>query len=100
MQYCKFMVKTESKKSYQKATAEAMSKVQMLHRRLSSGPLKSELRTVSESIHAARALYAQIEGAGIPAKDSPVHVAYMTPDLSALYTAQFTPGQEAKIQAE
>jgi hypothetical protein len=94
------MVRTESKKSYQKETAESMSKVQMLHRRLASGPLKSELRTVSESIHAARALYIQIEIAGISAKDFSVHIAYMTPDLSALYTSRFAPGQEGKIQAE
>jgi hypothetical protein len=90
----------EPTKSRQKVAEEKMSKVQRLHRQLSSGPLKSDLRTVSESIHAARALYFQIEGAGIPAKDFAVHVAYMTPDLSALYTAQFTLGQEAKIQAE
>jgi hypothetical protein len=87
-------------KSRQKLAAENVNKVQRLHRALQSGPLKSDLRTVSESIHAARALYKQIEMEGIDPKDFWVHVAYLTPDLSALFTQTFTPGQEAAIQSE
>ena len=86
--------------SRQKIAAEKMSPVQQLHRRLQSGPLKSELRTVSESIFAARVLYKQIEAAGIPAKDFWVHIAYTAPDLSALSTRPFAPGEEAAIQGE
>lgn len=91
---------TEQPKSRQKLAAESMSKVQNLHRALQSGLLKSELRTVSEAIHAARGLYQQITAAGLSAKDFKVHVAYMGPDLSALYTQPFEPGKEATIQAE
>src|SRR5580704_15760288 len=87
-------------KSRQKIAAENMSRVQRLHRALQSGPLKSELRTVSESLHAARGLYRQIEAADMEPKDFKVHIAYMTPDLSALFTQPFEPGQEAAIQAE
>ncbi len=86
-------------KSRQKLAAEGMSKVQRLSRALQSGALKSELRTASESIHAARALYKQIEAAGIAPKDFHVHIAYLTPDLSVLSTQPFEPGYEALIQA-
>jgi hypothetical protein len=91
------MVRTQEKSSQRRAM-EGMSKVQSLHQRLSSGPVKSELRTVSESIHAARALYKQIELAGIETKDFFVHIGYLTPDLPALFTQPFTPGQEAATQ--
>lgn len=100
------MVRTQSirakevQPSRQQVAADKMTKVQRLHRALQSGPLKSELRTVSESIHAARALYKQIEVAGIVPKDFAVNIAYVTPDLSALFTVPFVPGQEAAIQAE
>ena len=97
------MVRTQAKEiqpSRQQVAADKMTKVQRLHRALQSGPLKSELRTAFESIHAARALYEQIERAGIAADDYNVHVAYVTPDLSALFTVPFMPGQEAAIQAE
>jgi hypothetical protein len=92
--------KVEQRKSRQKLAADGMSKVQRLHRALQSGPLKSELRTVSESIHAARGLFKQIEQTGMERKDFAVHIAYMTPDLSALFTRSYVPGEEAKIQAE
>jgi hypothetical protein len=95
------MTRTQTEpKSRQKLAAENMSKVQRLHRALQSGPLKSELRTVSESIHAARGLFKQIESAGLEHKDFAVHIAYMTPDLSALFTRPYVPGEEAAIQAE
>lgn len=77
-----------------------MSKVQRLHRALQSGPVKSELRTLSEAIHAARALCKQIEAEGIAPKDFVVHIAYLTPDLSSLFTHRFSAGQEAATQAE
>jgi hypothetical protein len=78
-----------------------MSPVQKLHRSLQSGQLKSELHTVSEAIHAARALHTQIVSADIlKAKDFAVHIAYLTPDLSVLSTRPYVPGQEAAIQAE
>lgn len=75
-----------------------MTDVQRLHQSLTSGALKSELRTVQESIHIARAMAAQIEAAGIKAGDYHVHLAYMTPDLSSLFTHRFERGLEAKIQ--
>jgi hypothetical protein len=93
------MVKTQ-KKSRQRIAAERMTKVKMLQQRLSSGAVKSDLRSVSEGIHAARALYKQIEVSGMPAKDFWVHIAYLTPDLSVLSTQPFEPGKEAAIQAE
>jgi hypothetical protein len=94
------MTRTQAEpKSRQKLAAENMSKVQKLHRALQSGPLKSELRTVSETIHAASALYKQIEIAGMSPKDFKVNIAYVTPDLSALFTHPFVLGQEATIQA-
>jgi hypothetical protein len=77
-----------------------MSKVQNLSRALQSGRLKMDLRTVPEAIHAARSLYSQIKSEGIEAKDCHVHVAYLTPDLSALFTRPYVPGEEAAIQAE
>jgi hypothetical protein len=91
-------VPIQEAKSRQKLAAENMSKVQLLNRALQSGPLKSELRTVSEAIHAARALYKQIEGAGIAPKDFHVHIAYLTPDLSVLSTQPFEIGYEPLIQ--
>lgn len=76
-----------------------MTDAQRLQQRLSSGALKSELRTVSESIHAARAMYKQIESDGMDAKDFFVHIGYLTPDLSALFTEPYVPGKESEIQA-
>jgi hypothetical protein len=91
---------SEAPISRQKRAAENMSKVQRLHRALQSGPIKSELRTLSEAIHAARALYKQIQAAGIEPKDFAVHIAYLTPDLSTLFAHPFIAGQEAVVQAE
>jgi hypothetical protein len=86
-------------KSRQKVANEKMSKVQQLHRALQSGQLKRELRTVQESIFAARALYGQIESAGIDAKDFRVRVAFLTPDLTTLLTEPFEPGKEDQANA-
>ncbi len=95
------MARVSESKSRQRLAAERMTEVQRLHQSLTSGrPAKSELRTVSEAIHAARGLYKQIEVGGVASKDFWVHIAYMTPDLSSLFTQPFTPGQEAAIQAE
>ncbi|HZR58465.1 MAG TPA: hypothetical protein VFA74_16450 [Terriglobales bacterium] len=101
------MVKTQHReeKSRQKLAAEKMTPVQNLVRSLQSGQLKSELRTVQESIHAARALAMQIESVSTNyglskkyAEDFHVSIAYMTPDLSTLYTWPYEPGKEAEIQ--
>jgi len=91
---------TESAPSPQKLRAQGMSKVQNLSRALQSGRLKMDLRTVPEAIHAARSLYSQIKAAGIEAKDCHVKIAYLTPDLSSLFTHSYVPGEEASIQAE
>ena len=90
-------------KSRQKLAAENMTKTQKLARALQSGQLKSELRTVQESIHLARGLYTQIESEGFKHNENFwVHIAYMTPDLSMLFTRKFEPGEKeaAKIQAD
>jgi hypothetical protein len=91
-------------KSRQKLAAENMTRVQKLTRVLQCGQLKSELRTVQEAIHMARGLYTQIESEGLkPQNDEfAVHIAYMTPDLSMLFTRRFKPGKDeaAQIQAD
>ncbi|MFL6305450.1 MAG: hypothetical protein ACJ72H_18120, partial [Candidatus Sulfotelmatobacter sp.] len=86
-------------------------------RSLQSGQLKSELRTMQEAIHLARSAAMQI---GNALKASPftddadyaafkkaaygehynVAIAYMTPDLSMLFTRRYEPGKEAVIQGE
>src|SRR5205807_10634532 len=93
------------KKSRQKIAAENMTTVQRIQRALQSGPVKSELRTVQETIHLARALSAQAKNAmdlkGLNhAKDFAVVIAYMTPDLTMLFTRKFEPGKEREIQAD
>jgi hypothetical protein len=78
-----------------------MTTVQKIHRALQSGRLKSELRTVSEAIHAARALTMQIEAAGLKHdEDFQVHIAYLTPDLSMLFTERYIRGEESAIHAK
>jgi hypothetical protein len=99
------MVRTQTETSRQKLAADNMTAVAKIHRALQSGQLKSELRTVQEAIHAARALNAQAKAAmddkGLThAKDFSMHIAFMTPDLSTLFTRRFELGQEAVIQAE
>jgi hypothetical protein len=94
-------MRVQAQKSRQKVAAESMTRVQKIHRALQSGQLKSELRTVSEAIHAARALTMQIEAAGLKdERDFHVHVGYMTPDLSMLWTRRYERGQEAAIQED
>jgi len=100
----------ETKQSRQKIAAGNMSPVQKICRALQSGPVKSELRTLSEAIHSARALAMQIESMmkspmyaehfknPTYAKDFHVAIAYMTPDLSMLFTWPYEPGKEADIQ--
>jgi hypothetical protein len=87
-------------KSKQRIAAEKMSKVQNLSRALQSGRLKMELRTVPEAIHAARSVYSQIKAEGLEAKDFHVKIAYLTPDLSALFTRSYMLGEEAAAQAD
>ena len=101
--------RTETK-SRQKLAAEKMTPMQRLARALQSGQLKSELRTMSEAIHMARALAMQIgntlktpeysENFKNPSYAEHYHVAiaYMTPDLSMLFTWPYEPGKEAEIQ--
>ena len=94
--------RTETK-SRQKLAAENMTRVQKVVRALQSGQFKSELRTVQEAIHLARGFFTNIESQGFkPDKDFAVHIAYMTPDLSMLFTRKFEPGDKAaaKIQAD
>lgn len=103
------MTRTETK-SRQKIAAENMTDVQRLMRALQSGRLKSELRTAQEAIHAARALAVQIgstlNSPGFAkhfknpkyAEHYHVAVAYMTPDLSMLFTEPYTPGKELELQ--
>ncbi len=88
---------TQSAPSPQKLRAEGMSKVQNLNRALQSGRLKMDLRTVSEAIHAARGIHSQIKDAGIEAKDFHVKIAYLTPDLSSLFTHSYIPGEDKAI---
>lgn len=100
------MVKTQQseQKSRQKQAAENMTRVGKLMRALQSGQLKSELRTVQEAIHLARALFMHIESQGFKSEEEQfaVHIAYMTPDLSMLFTRKFEPGDKAAatIQAD
>ena len=86
-------------RSRQKIAADNMTPVAKFVRALQSGQLKSELRTVQEVIHAASALYKQIE-AGALRKTSRSQTAYLTPDLSMLFTRKYVPGKESEIQAE
>jgi hypothetical protein len=104
------MVRTQTheqkKPSSQQIAADKMTPVQKISRALQSGPVKSELRTVQEAIHLARALSSQAKSmmdgtkGADHAKDFGVHIAYMTPDLSVLHTLKYEAGQEAAIQAE
>ncbi|PWU08172.1 MAG: hypothetical protein C5B47_05120, partial [Verrucomicrobia bacterium] len=101
------MVSTQKREmknvSRQKLAAENMTRVGKIVRALQSGQLKSELRTVQESIHLARGLYTQIESQGFKHNnDFAVHIAYLTPDLSMLFTRKFEPGEKeaAQIQAD
>lgn len=92
---------TRPEPSRQKLAAENMTRVQKIHRALQSGRLKSELRTVQEAVHAARALTMQIEAEGLKLnEDFFVHIAYLTPDLSMLFTRRYIPGQESTIHSE
>jgi len=88
-------------KSRQRIAAEKaaskMSKAERLQHALQSGVLKSELRTASEAIHAARALHMRIKTEGFADQDIKVSVAYLTPDLSALSTEAFEWGHEAAL---
>jgi hypothetical protein len=102
------MTRTQERetKSRQQIAADKMTPVQRIARALQSGPIKSELRTVQETIHLARALDTQakhmMDGVkGLDhAKDFGVQIAYMTPDLSVLHTLKYEAGREAAIQAE
>lgn len=105
------MLKTREKSPQQKA-ADSMSAAQKLARALSSGILKSNLRTVQEAIYIARALWTQ---APVTAKnyrtvngqplqlsegDFEVAIAYMTPDLTTLNTWPYDPKREGEILDE
>lgn len=109
------MTRTQERepKSRQRIASEKMTSVQQICRAVQSGPVKSELRTVQESIHAARALAMQIESMMTDPKyitrdlaehhvygtDYHVAIAYMTPDLSTLFTWPYEPGKESEIHA-
>ncbi|HEY6769385.1 MAG TPA: hypothetical protein VI386_31970 [Candidatus Sulfotelmatobacter sp.] len=93
-------------KSRQKATAENMTQAQRVQHQLHSGPVKSELRTVQEAIQIASAFNRQAKEAMKDrkklehARDFSLVLAYLTPDLSALFTAKFVPGEETKLYKE
>jgi hypothetical protein len=88
-------------KSRQRLAAENMTRAQRLHRAILSGALKSELRTAQDAIHAARALALQISAEGFALNDNFfVHIAYLTPDLSMLFTRRYVKDKEAEIYAE
>jgi hypothetical protein len=88
-------------KSRQKLAAENMTKAQNVGRKILSGALKSELRTAQDAIHAARALALQIGSEGFVLNENFfVHICYLTPDLSMLYTRRYVAGKEAAIYSE
>lgn len=98
------MVRAQEK-SRQRLASEKMSPVQKLCQRLSSGAIRSELRTVQETMHMARALVEQMGQLGKEyglcktyGKDYSVAVAFLTPDLSVLNTWPFNLGKEAEMQ--
>jgi hypothetical protein len=90
--------------SRQKATAEKMSRAAKVQMRFSSGPRMNELRTVQEAILLANSLDRQLKDAmrseGLKPEDSSVIIAYMTPDLSMLFTEPYVSGKEREIQAK
>jgi hypothetical protein len=99
------MVRTE--KSRQRVASGEMSDTKRFCQRLSSGIFKSDLRTVQETMHMARALVDQMKQMGSEYDlcrkygeegDFVVAVAFLTPDLSVLNTWPFNPGKEAEMQ--
>src|SRR5215831_18513520 len=92
---------TNEGKSRQKLAADNMTRVQKIVRALQSGRVKSELRTAQEAIHAARALAMQIGAEGFTLNENFfVHIAYLTPDLSMLFTRRYVKDAEQEIYAE
>jgi hypothetical protein len=93
-------------KSRQKVAAENMTQAAKVQHQLQSGPVKSELRTVQEAIHIAAAFNRQAKEAMKGhkrldhAKNFRVVIAYMTPDLSTIFTRKFEPGAETAIAEE
>lgn len=93
-------------KSRQRLAAENMTQAEKVQHRLQSGPVKSELRTVPEAIHIASAFHRQAKEAMKDHKKLDhatgfrLVIAYMTPDLSTLFTIKFEPGREAEIAKE
>lgn len=93
---------TSELKSRQKATAEKMTRAQRVHHQLLSGPVKSELRTVPETIQLAAAFNRQarkgLEDLGLdPDNGFALVIAYLTPDLSTIFTCRFVAGKEAEV---
>jgi hypothetical protein len=90
-------------KSRQQTAADNMSDSERVHRQLTSGPTKSELRTVPEVIGTASAFNRQAKEAMKlkhldHAKDFVLTIGYLTPDLGILYTKKFVEGHEAELQ--
>lgn len=91
---------TVEPKSRQKKTAESMTKAQKVHRQLTSGPVKSDLRTSQEAVQIAAAFYRQLKEVmrlRELGSEFKVHIAYLTPDLCFLFTKLYEPGQEKQI---
>jgi hypothetical protein len=100
-------MRTDSEvKSRQKATAESMTEAQRVEHQLQSGRVKSELRTVPETIQIASAFYRQAREAmkarkGLDTENGfALVIAYLTPDLSTLFTRKYVPGEEGHIYRE
>jgi hypothetical protein len=93
--------------SRQRKAADNMTEAKKLHQKLGSGAIKSELRTVPETIHLASTFYRQAQQAikqEYKKLDSEngfaLVIAYLTPDLSNLFTRKYMPGEEGHIYRE
>jgi hypothetical protein len=93
-------------KSRQRLAAENMTQAEKVQHQLQSGPVRSELRTIQEAIHIASAFNRQAREAMKAHKkldhetDFALVIAYMTPDLSTLFTTRFVSGRGAEIAKE
>jgi hypothetical protein len=94
---------TRERRSRQAAAAERMTKAQRVHQKLNSGAPKYELRTLQETLQFAAAFYRQMREAmtiGDVKTEFGLHIAYLTPDFSYLFTRKYEPGGEKQIYDE
>ena len=96
----------EEKKSRQRIASEKMTDAQRVQHKLRSGPIKSELRTVPETLLLTKAFFLQAKEAieAYPSLNAEngfaLVIAYLTPDLSAIFTKSYKPGKETEIAQE